>query len=136
MQLNQSKTIENVEKKKFNNAQSAKFVRKSNQSTFLDKRSKKRKNTLDRFRQRVLENMLIIKKGTKITRRFQKSASELKNLGSQMSRFSSNNRQGKNAKKFSGRLNSYTSKTMTTKLNTKGSDFSNLSGACKYFAIL
>ena len=38
-----------------------------------DKRVRKRKTTLERFRRRILENMLIVKKGQKITRKFQKS---------------------------------------------------------------
>nr|AMN09236.1 ribosomal protein S3 [Ourococcus multisporus] len=41
-------------------------------STF-EKRLRKRKNTLERFHKRILENMLIVKKGKKITRKFQKS---------------------------------------------------------------
>ena len=38
-----------------------------------EKRSRKRKATLERFRRRVLENILIVKKGKKIIRKFQKS---------------------------------------------------------------
>ena len=50
-----------------------KTSRKNRSFNLLEKRFKKRKNVLERFRERILENILIIKKGKKITRKFQKA---------------------------------------------------------------
>jgi ribosomal protein S3 len=45
--------------------------RKNSRVSFLEKRLTKKQTTLETFRQRILENMLIIKKGKKITRQLQ-----------------------------------------------------------------
>ena len=55
--------------------------KESSQNTPFEKRLMKRKNTLERFRRRILENVLILKKGKKIVRKFQKSDVGLSNSG-------------------------------------------------------
>jgi ribosomal protein S3 len=49
------------------------MTRKGQMKKSFDKGFTKRRTNLQRFRERILENMLIIKKGRKITRRFQKA---------------------------------------------------------------
>lgn len=50
-------------------------MKKGNLGTRNDRRFQKRRNTLERFRQRILQNMLIVKKGKTILRKFQKPGS-------------------------------------------------------------
>lgn len=98
----------------------------SNKYSILEKRLRKRKNTLERFRQRILENMLIVKKGKKITRKFQKS--DVVSLRSGRKDFN-RNRQGKNQNKFQTRFSGNRLKTTMAKTKTGQSDFSNLGTA-------
>lgn len=98
----------------------------TNKYSVLEKRLRKRKNTLERFRQRILENMLIVKKGTKITRKFQKS--EVTSLRSGRQEFN-RNKQGKNQNKLQTRFNGNRSKATINKTKSASGDFSNLGTA-------
>lgn len=99
-----------------------------NTSNFLDKRLRKRKTTLERFRQRVLENMLIIKKGKKITRKFQKPNLVSFNAGRKNMEFATN-KQGKIQKKSQTRFSSNRFRTNLNKTKNNQTDISNLGTA-------
>lgn len=99
-----------------------------NTSNFFDKRLRKRKTTLERFRQRVLENMLIIKKGKKITRKFQKPALVSFNAGRKNMEFATN-KQGKIQKKSQTRFSSNRFRTNLNKTKNNQTDISNLGTA-------
>lgn len=106
-------------KGKTRGSNASRFEKTSRTGRFGDRRFQKRKTMLDRFRERILENMLIIKKGKKITRKFQKAESKPVKFGRQR-----NNTFGATQKtetRFGGRSKA--------KFATKATDFSNLSTA-------
>jgi len=105
---------------------SGRIQNKTNKFNFFDKRLKKRQNTLERFRQRILENMLIIKKGKKITRKFQKSDRKGVQQAFQT-------KQKKGQKNYQTRLNSSRSRIAQNKQQQNPMDFSNLSTAMNIF---
>nr|YP_009238430.1 ribosomal protein S3 [Kirchneriella aperta]AMO00965.1 ribosomal protein S3 [Kirchneriella aperta] len=97
----------------------------TNRSNLFDKRLRKRKTTLERFRQRVLENMLIIKKGQKITRRFQKPDLVLVNTNRRNVDFTTN-KQGRTVKKSQTRFSQNQFQTTLNKTKNNQTDISNL----------
>lgn len=117
-----------------------KFTNKAKKGSFGNQRLQKRKNTLERFRQRILQNMLIVKKGKTVLRKFQKPGSTFQALTSFGSRgkgsfgkgrnprFSQNNNGSRvrGSGKFESKNMSNTGR-FTTKTNQN--DFSNLSPA-------
>lgn len=122
-----TESVDNVkttkkETQKTKNLKSSKFGKNSKTSKFGEKRFNKRKNVLERFRERILQNMLIIKKGTKITRKFQKADIKVSKFGRQR-----NDRFGRNTRKNQPRFSSYASKTNVKTVKNNSTDFSNLS---------
>lgn len=108
-------------------AQPSRFTRKnaSRNSRFSgpEKRVSKKRTTLERFRQRILENMLILKKGKKITRKFQNPEAKALFEGKQNTRgFTTQNRFSKNQ----SRVNAYGSKTGSRNFGNTQNDFSTL----------
>lgn len=93
-------------------------------SSAWQRRFQKRKTMLDRFRERILENMLIIKKGKKITRKFQKAESKPVKFGRQRN----NNTFGRNQQKSQTRFGER-SKAKFGNSKATATDFSNLSTA-------
>ena len=83
----------------------------------MDGSFKKRKNTLERFRQRILQNVLIIKKGKNVTRKFQKPASSFASF-SRGKKGDVSRQFGKNGKRSNGSFKP---------VQKNSSDFSNLS---------
>lgn len=117
-----------------------KFTNKGKKGSFGNRRLQKRKNTLERFRQRILQNMLIVKKGKTVLRKFQKPGSTFQALTSFGSRskgsfgkaknsgFSQNKNdsRARGSRKFESK-NMPNNGRLTTKTNQN--DFSNLSPA-------
>ncbi|KIZ07970.1 30S ribosomal protein S3, chloroplastic (chloroplast) [Monoraphidium neglectum] len=134
-QLKTTPSLENnlqksLSKKKKNNSKFENFSssKKTNRFNLLDKRLKKRKNTLERFRQRILENMLIVKKGKKITRKFQKT--DVRSLRStRKTNDFVRTRQGKNQNKSQRRFVLNRSNTNKEKSKNNQTDFSILGTA-------
>lgn len=89
-----------------------------NNFEILDRRLRKRKTMLERFRRRILENVLVIKKGKSITRKLQKSEafSRSNRKGNDFNRDKRNNR-NRNGSRFSSAfsLNLTNSSTKNTK---------------------
>jgi ribosomal protein S3 len=98
------------------------FQKMSKTGKFGDRRFQKRQTMLERFRERILENMLIIKKGKKITRKFQKAEAKPVKFGRQRNN-TFNRNQPKSQTRFGGNAKA--------KFRTKATatDFSNLSTA-------
>lgn len=113
-----------------------KFTNKGNKGNFGNRRLQKRKNTLERFRQRILQNMLIVKKGKTVLRKFQKPGSTFQALTSAGSRGKGSFGKGRNAR-FAQNKNGYGSRPGKFDSNNNGrfgtktnqNDFSNLSPA-------
>lgn len=117
-----------------------KFTNKGKKGSFGNRRLQKRKNTLERFRQRILQNMLIVKKGKTVLRKFQKPGSTFQALTAFGSRgkasFGSRGRNPRGQNRNGGRVRGsgkFESKNMSNngRLTTKANqnDFSNLSPA-------
>jgi ribosomal protein S3 len=92
-----------------------------------EKRSRKRKTTLERFRRRVLENILIVKKGKKITRKFQKSETFSRSMRKGNDFVIDNQNKGQN--KTNSRFYSNRSRNSGTQLRGNRTDVSNLGTA-------
>jgi ribosomal protein S3 len=112
------------------------FQRKSIKENLFDKRVKKRQNTLERFRQRILENIVIIKKGKKITRKLQKSDLKAFSVSRQGNDFGQGKqKRGQNTFRNRTQKNSVNSRFAGTSRNNpkniqqNQSDLSNLSTA-------
>jgi ribosomal protein S3 len=88
------KAISNVGKVEKNR----KFTNKAKKGSFGNRRLQKRKNTLERFRQRILQNMLIVKKGKTVLRKFQKPGSTFQALTSYGSRGKGSFGKGRNSR--------------------------------------
>jgi ribosomal protein S3 len=109
------------------------FQRKSMKETLFDKRIKKRQNTLERFRQRILENIVIIKKGKKITRKLQKADLKVLPISRQTNDFAQG-KQKKGQNTFRSRnqknpVNGRFSRNTQKRSQQNPSDLSNLSTA-------
>lgn len=108
------------------NEKAGKFGNKGRKTTFGNRRFQKRKNTLERFRQRILQNMLIVKKGKTVVRKFQKPGTAFQSLTTR--RKGSFSKEGR-FRKFSTR-NDFASRNNGRPLTKTGknnpSDFSNL----------
>jgi ribosomal protein S3 len=94
-----------------------------------EKRFNKRKNSLERFRRRILENMLIVKKGKKITRQFQKPDLQINPLFTRSSGENSGMRRGRFGNSNATRLKGDGVRNLRDQQKTTGGDFSNLSPA-------
>jgi ribosomal protein S3 len=92
-----------------------------------EKRSRKRKTTLERFRRRVLENILIVKKGKKITRKFQKSETFSRSIRKGNDFQIDNRNKGQN--KTNSRFYSNRSRNSGTQLKGNRTDVYNLGTA-------
>ena len=90
-------------------------------ASFFDKRLKKRKSTLERFRQRILENMLIVKKGKTITRKPQKPELNIGRSKRKTNPFMAA-KQGKNQKNFGGTSRNFSETRSRANLENKKND--------------
>ena len=117
----QSKTEEALTSKatqKTQKSNSSRFQKNFRNSKMVDKRVSKSQGVLERFRKRILENMLIVKKGKKITRKLQKTELLSMKLNRQK-----NNAFGKNTQTRFGKSRFHSQSKLTTKT---GNDFSNV----------
>lgn len=100
-----------------------KFGNKFRKNSFGNRRVQKRKNALERFRQRILQNMVIVKKGKTILRKFQKPASAFQSLTTR--RKGSFNKDARTGRKFATSARNFGRPGQQTK--AKQGDFSSLS---------
>lgn len=103
---------------------SRKNLRKNGRFGTFTTRLTKKRNLIESFRQRILENVLIIKKGNKIVRKLQnpdiKSSNETKQLKASFGSTKMSSRRNQNLSDVSR------SKAFSDQRNKKQSDFSNL----------